>query len=146
MQKHPLNGFHHLAFTSIGPVEAEPILLHHTLQLREYPSKLECVEANAIHGVNRTELFGEEALSITTMIAVADQIEARYPIHDDESPMAHIRSYANRRYSEDELPSLVRSSFIEAGQVRDVNLAWLLDKLIECSQEVIAKKPAKTEQ
>jgi hypothetical protein len=145
MKKHPLIGFHHLAFSTIGPKEAEPVLLHHTLQVREYPSKAECTVATAIHGLNPTETRSEETLTITTMLAVADQIEARYPIHDDENPMANIRSYANRRYSKDRLPELVRSSFIEAGQVRDVNLEWLLDKLIECSQDVISKKTTSNE-
>jgi hypothetical protein len=138
IQKHPVDGYHRYAL-AFDATEALPILMHHSLQLRDYPTPEEQRQEVSIHNLASNELKDEQALTNMVMVAVADHFEARYPITDLAHPLAGIRSYAHREYGVDDLPMLVKASFVEAGRVHKIKLNGLLNKLVECSQEVILK-------
>lgn len=138
IQKHPIDGYHRYAL-AFDATEALPILMHHSLQLRDYPTPEEQKQEVSIHNLASNTLKDEEVLTNMVMVAVADHFEARYPITELSHPLAGIRSYAHREYDVDDLPMLVKASFVEAGRVHKIKLNGLLNKLIECSQEVLSK-------
>lgn len=139
MQKHPVDGYHRYAM-AFDACEALPVLMHHTLQLRDYPTSEEQKQAIAIHDISINELNNEEVIINTLMIAIADHFEARYPIANIGNPLAIIRSYSDREYSVADLPILVKASFIEAGKVQRLDIDGLVGSLIECSQEALLAK------
>ena len=139
IQTHPVDGFHRYAI-DFNAYEALPVLMHHIFQGKNYPTSKEQKQAISIHGLEQSVLDEEEVLIHALMVAVADHFEARYPIADPKSPLSGIRSYTNRNYSVNALSLLVEASFVEAGKVDQLDLNSVLDKLIECSQEVLLKK------
>ncbi|MEI6851090.1 MAG: HD domain-containing protein [Candidatus Saccharibacteria bacterium] len=139
VENHPIDGFHHYAL-DFDAYEALPILIHHTMQPNYYPSVAKINENASIYGISKKDLTEEMLLEDCLTLAVADNIEARYPHTDLQNESPHIRKYGGRRYAVDDLPDLVRASFIESGKVKRLNLVDLLDSLLETSRETFLRK------
>lgn len=140
IEHHSVDGFHRYA-AKFDPDEAIPTLLHHTLQPNNYPHALEIERNIAIYGIDPVELSNDKVLTETIMLALSDNIEARYPYVDGKQEQKHLRTYSSRRdYIIDDLPDLVRASFIESGKVRAIGKIALLDKLIDYSRETFLRK------
>ena len=139
VEKHPINGFHHYA-VNFDAHDALPILIHHTMQPNYYPSTAKINENALIYGIDKYELTDEKLLEDCLALAVADNIEARYPHVNLQNQSPHVRKYGGRRYSVDDLPGLVRASFIESGKAKRLNLVDLLDSLLETSRDTFLRK------
>jgi|GEM_PF-889731 len=143
IEYHSIDGFNRYAL-AFDAHEALPILIHHTMQPRYYP-RLEDVEKSAaVFDIDLAEISDENILRKTAAIAIADNLEARFPITDLEHPSIHIRKYGGRRYAVDELPGLVRASFVESGKIKKLGLVGLMDDLLSLSQETFLKKQKQT--
>jgi hypothetical protein len=139
VEKHPIDGFHLYAL-DFDAHEALPILIHHTMQPNYYPSTTKINENALIQKIDKSELSDEKLLEDCLALAVADNIEARYPHIDLQNQSPHVRIYGGRRYAVDDLPSLVRASFIESGKVKRFNMVDLLDNLLEISRDTFLRK------
>ena len=140
IKEHPVNGFYQYC-VRFSDIEAGlPILLHHTMQMNSYPSNLEQKQALSSYDILYSNLTDEEVLSKTALLAIADNLEARYPIVDLSHPLIGTRSYNHRQYTIDELPQIVRAGFIESGIIRNIGISDVLDKTIDFSQELLSKK------
>jgi len=136
MENHPIDSFHRYAL-EFGALEALPILLHHTMQLRSYPSREVQEEALSIHGLPISLLDDKEILTNALLLAIADNLEARYPVQDFQHKPEGTRIYYHRNYLLGDLPYLVKASFIEAGVVRKIGLEDILNKIITHFQKII---------
>jgi len=137
IENHPIDSFHRCSL-EFGAIEALPILLHHSMQLRSYPSRAKQEEALLIHGLSVNLLDNREVLINTLLLAIADNFEARYPVQDFQNKPEGTRIYYHRNYSLSDLPNLVKASFIEAGVVRKVGLEDILNKIITHFQKLIS--------
>lgn len=140
IKEHPVNGFYQYC-VRFSDIEAGlPILLHHTMQMNSYPSNVEQKQALSSYDILYSNLTDEEVLSKTALLAIADNLEARYPIVDLSHPLVGTRSYNHRQYTLEELPQIVRAGFIESGIIRNLGISDILDKTINFSQELLSKK------
>ena len=140
IEHHSVDGFHRYS-AEFDPHEAIPILLHHTLQSNNYPGSLEIERNIAIYGIDPIELSDDEILTETMILAMADNIEARYPFINGKQDSKYLRTYSSRRdYHVEDLPDLVRASFVESGKVRAIGKLVLFDKLIDYSRETFLRK------
>jgi hypothetical protein len=136
VEKHPVIGFLRTV-SDLGVHESIPILRHHTLQTRDYPPANEQTGLMDSFEVQKSALDDEDIITSTIMIAVADNLDARYPANDEG-----IRSYARgeRKYCIDELPKLVKASFVRAGKIRALGKEKLLDDLLTVGQDTFLRK------
>lgn len=139
IENHPIDGFHRYAL-QFDPSEALPILLHHTLQTNYYPTSAKMEKNASVYDMSLAELTDDEIMKKAAVIAIADNLEARFPILSVDNPSSHIRKYSGRQYTVEELPILVRASFTEAGKLRKLGLTPLLDTLLEYSNDTFLKK------
>ena len=105
IEHHSTDGFHRYS-AEFDPYEALPILLHHTLQLNNYPHELELERNIAIYDIDPIELSNEEMLTETLILALSDNIEARYPYLKEKQDSKYLRTYSSRRdYNVEDLPN-----------------------------------------
>lgn len=144
---HTINGYHLCAISSLnlGAEKTIPILTHHTLQSREYPPREDLEKALSVHDIPLRELDREEQLTNAALIAIADNLEARCPAFDVEKPHPSLRNYirnkhSRRPYGIENLPDIVKYSFVEAGKINNLNMNGLLNKAIEHVREIFSSK------
>lgn len=135
IKEHPVTGFRRYA-ELFSPQEALPVLLHHTFQENAYPGLGDYVTMMKEFGLG-LDAADEQTMYVTAALAVADNIEARFPVHPISGPYQSTRTYAERNYSVQDLPLLVLASFTEAGYMRQQGLEPLLNQLTECSQDTL---------
>lgn len=136
IRHHPIEGYYQCA-EYFSAAEMLPVLTHHNYQINDYPNRRAQEQVLSDYGLPSSELDLESTQINTLLIAVADHLEARYPLTDSQRLIKNIRGYNDRKYSVEELPLLVEASFIEAGKVKELKLDWLLRKLINYSKEII---------
>lgn len=139
VREHSVDGFYQYCVRFSDVSEGLPILLHHTMQMDGYPSTVDQKQAISSYSLLFGELNDESVLTKTAILAIADNLEARYPIVDISHPLIGTRSYNHRQYMIDELPQIVRAGFIESGVIRNLGLSNVLDETIEASQEILLK-------
>jgi hypothetical protein len=136
VKKHPENGYFRVT-NKLDSYSSIPILLHHTLQTVVYPPVE--MQAGLLRSVElpASALVSEDTTIATTLIAVADNLDSRYPASDEG-----IRSYADgqREYGLDELPALVKASFDEARTIHLLGQDRLLNVLLTVSQDTFLKQ------
>lgn len=139
IENHPIDGFHRYSL-QYNPREALPILMHHTLQPNYYPTAEKMKKDLDIYNIPLSELTDEKLWEKTVALAVADNIEARFPILYVDNPSSHIRKYSTRNYPIEKLTEIINGSFSEAGKVRELGLVALLDNLLEYSNDTFLRK------
>ena len=137
IKEHPVNGFYQYCERFSNESEGLPILLHHTMQMDTYPSSIKQEQSISYYPIKFKELSDREILAKTAILAIADNLEARYPIVDILHPLIGTRSYNHRKYIVDELPQIVRAGFIESGVIHSMGLSGVLDKTIDISQKIL---------
>ncbi len=130
IKHHPSTGFLKVS-PDFDLYDILPILRHHSLQKDEYPSndkQVTIINSFRDFGVSPNDLTSDDISNKTIMIAVADHLDARYPAQGEG-----IRSYSSRGHSIEELPEIVRTSFVSAGKIHELGKDKLLDDLASFS-------------
>jgi hypothetical protein len=127
VRQHPVLGFFH-CHPEFPPNEVIPILMHHTLQADDYPSKKVQVALARTMGLSPEELTKDDVTTSTVLIAVADHIDAK-----------GVRLHATNRQRLEMVPIDVKTGFKKAGKVHRLGMDELLNSLITLSQDTFLK-------
>lgn len=130
IRQHPITGYDSLVSTNdFKAQDMLPMLMHHSLQEIPYPSPKNLQSILSVVGLSY-ESIDETVRASTTILAVADHLEARFP-----TPYS-THAYMKRDYSVNELISNIRSEFINAGHLRRLGDMAIFNKAIKVGEEL----------
>lgn len=126
---HPEIGFV-ISSKIVGAKNALPILLHHSLQSKNYPDKKTIAKLLRIHDLSEKDIDEETLISLACLV-VADNFEARMPFVDSSHP------YVNRDYSISDLKDKIKFDYlVKAGFLEKLGLVKVFNYIVDAGEHV----------